>query len=72
MTSLKTCSVKDRLESQLIALNGKVDRLSPHWVADENARVEIQAQREILRTEITRHLKKGHEGKPCPFVQRFS
>jgi hypothetical protein len=72
MASAKTCPVKDSLVNQLIALNGKLNTLSPNVVRNEQKREEIQAQRESLYLEIKQHRKKGHEGKPCPFVEHFS
>jgi hypothetical protein len=71
MTSGKNCKVKDDLVNQLIALNGKLNTLSPGLLRGEQARAEVQEKRESLYVEIKLHRKKGHEGKPCPAVQRF-
>lgn len=70
MTSGKKCKVKDDLVDQLIALNNKVNTLSPHLVRSEQARAEVQERRESLYIEIKRHRAKGHEGKPCPAAFR--
>ena len=71
MKSGKKCPVKDDLVRQLVALNNKLNTLSPDLVHGEQAREEIQQQRESLYIEIKRHRAKGHDGKPCPAVQRF-
>jgi hypothetical protein len=60
------CQVKDELVSQLIALNNKLNLLSPDLVHGDEERAEVQQQRENLYAEIKRHSAKGHEGKPCP------
>ena len=71
MTSGKKCKVKDNLVNQLIALNNKLNTLSPHLLQGEKARAEVQERRESLYVEIKQHRAKGHEGKPCPAAQRF-
>jgi hypothetical protein len=71
MTSENQCQVKDDLVNQLIALNNKLNTLSPALLHSEQAREEVQQQRENLYVEIKRHRAKGHQGKPCPAVQRF-
>jgi hypothetical protein len=71
MTSEDHCQVKDDLVNQLIALNNKLNTLSPALLRSEQAREEVQQQRENLYVEIKRHRAKGHQGKPCPAVQRF-
>lgn len=71
MTWVKQCHVKDDLVNQLIALNDKLNTLSPALLHSEQAREEVQQQRENLYVEIKRHRVKGHQGKPCPAVQRF-
>jgi hypothetical protein len=71
MTSGYQCRVKDDLVNQLIALNNKLNTLSPALVHTEHAREEVQRQRENLYVEIKHHRAKGHQGKPCPAVQRF-
>jgi hypothetical protein len=63
--------VKDDLVNQLISLNSKLNTLSPNLLRSEQARAEVQERREILYVEIKRHRKNGHDGKPCPAVQRF-
>ena len=70
MTSGNKCNVKDDLVNQLIALNNKLNTLSPALLHSEQARAEVQERRESLYVEIKRHRAKGHEGKPCPAVQR--
>jgi hypothetical protein len=70
MTSENKCNVKDDLVNQLIALNNKLNTLSPGLLHSEQARAEVQERRESLYVEIKRHRAKGHEGKPCPAVQR--
>jgi hypothetical protein len=72
MTLGTTCPVKDDLVNQLSALNNKLNTLSPDLVHSEQEREEIQQRRELLYIEIKRHRAKGHEGKPCPAVQRLS
>jgi hypothetical protein len=69
MTSENECNVKDDLVNQLIALNNKLNTLSPALLHSGQARAKVQEQRESLYVEIKRHRAKGHEGKPCPAVQ---
>ena len=71
MTSGKKCRVKDDLVNQLIALNNKLNILSPDLLHSEQGRAEVQERRESLYVEIKRHRAKGHKGQPCPSVQRF-
>ncbi len=71
MTSGTQCQVKDDLVNQLIALNNKLNTLSPALLHTEQAREKVQQQRENLYVEIKRHRAKGHGGKPCPAAQRF-
>jgi hypothetical protein len=70
-TCLVSCHVKDELVSQLIALNNKLNMLSPELVHSDSERAEVQRQRESLYTEIKRHNAKGHAGKGCPAAQRW-
>jgi hypothetical protein len=72
MTSVNNCKVKDDLVNQLIALNDKLNNLSPALLHSQQARAEVQERRESLYAEIKRHRAKGHEGKPCPAAQRLS
>jgi hypothetical protein len=72
MTSGNKCYVKDDLVNQLIALNNKLNTLSPALLHSEQARAEVQERRESLYIEIKRHRAKGHEGKPCPAAQRLA
>jgi hypothetical protein len=59
--------VKDELVRQLIALNSKLNLLSPDLVHADKERAEVQQRRESLYAEIKHHRVKGHEGKPfCP------
>jgi hypothetical protein len=71
MASEPSCKVKDDLVNQLIALNGKLNTLSPSLLRSEQARAEVQERRESLYLEIKLHRKKGHDGKPCPAVQHL-
>ena len=71
MTSENECNVKDDLVNQLIALNDKLNTLSPALLRSEQARAKVQEQRESLYVEIKQHRAKGHEGKPCPAAQRL-
>jgi len=71
MTSENKCKVKDDLVNQLIALNNKLNTLSPALLHSQQARAEVQERRENLHVEIKRHRAKGHEGKPCPAVQHL-
>ena len=64
------CQVKDKLVSQLVALNNKLNLLSPDLVHGDKERAEVQQQRENLYTEIKHHRAKGHEGKPCPAAKQ--
>ena len=64
--------MKDNLVNQLIALNNKVNTLSPGLLHSEQARAEVEEKREGLYLEIKLHRKKGHDGKPCPAVQNIS
>jgi hypothetical protein len=60
------CQVKDELVSRLIALNNKLNLLSPDLVHGDKECAEVQERRESLYAEIKHHRAKGHEGKPCP------
>jgi hypothetical protein len=71
MTSQIKCNVKDDLVNLLMALNDKLNTLSPAWLHSEQARAEVQERRESLYVEINQHRAKGHEGKPCPAAQRL-
>jgi len=71
MTSGNKCKVKDDLVNQLIALNSKLNTLSPDLLHSEQGRAEVQEKRETLYAEIKRHRKTGHEGKHCPAVQHL-
>jgi hypothetical protein len=64
------CQVKDELVSQLVALNNKLNLLSPALVHGDKERAEVQQQREHLYAEIKHHRAKGHEGKPCPAAKK--
>jgi hypothetical protein len=66
------CEVKDDLVNQLIALNNKLNNLSPDLIHGDDERAEVQQQREALHTEIKRHKAKGHGGKPCPAARQLS
>ena len=63
---LMNCQVKDELVRELIALNNKLNLLSPDLVHGDKERAEVQQRRESLYAEIRHHRAKGHEGKPCP------
>jgi hypothetical protein len=72
MTWGNKCDVKDDLVNQLIALNNKLNTLSPALLHSEQARAEVQERRASLYVEIKRHRAKGHEeGRPCPAVQHL-
>ena len=64
------CQVKDELVNQLIALNNKLNTLSPDLVHGDEERAEVQERRESLYAEIKHHRAKGHEGKPCPAARQ--
>jgi hypothetical protein len=64
------CQVKDELVNQLIALNNKLNTLSPDLVHGDEERAEVQQRRESLYAEIKLHRAKGHEGKPCPAARQ--
>ena len=72
MTSGNKCKVKDELVNRLVALNNKLNSLSPAFLHSAGDRAEVQLQRESLHVEIKRHKAKGHDGKPCPAVQHLS
>jgi len=69
-TTGNKCEVKDDLVNQLVALNNKLNTLSPALLRSEQARAEVQEERQRLYVEIKRHRAKGHDGKPCPATQR--
>ena len=69
---LMNCLVKDELVNQLLALNNKLNTLSPELIHGDDERAEVQQQREVLYTEIKRHRAKGHEGGPCPAARQPS
>jgi len=71
MTSRNKCNVKDDLVNQLIALNNKLNTLSPALLHSEQARAQVQERRASLYVEIKRHRAKGHEGKRCPAVEHL-
>jgi hypothetical protein len=71
MASGNKCKVKDDLVNQVIALNNKLNTLSPAFLHAEQARAEVQERRETLYVEIKRHRAKGHEGRPCPAAQHL-
>jgi hypothetical protein len=48
MTSGNKCKVKDDLVNQLVALNSKLNTLSPSLLHGEQARAEVQERRENL------------------------
>ena len=60
------CQVKDELVNHLIALNNKLNLLSPDLVQSEEERAAVEEQRGNLYADIKRHRAKGHDGKPCP------
>src|SRR5215471_13141527 len=60
------CHIHDGLVQELSILNSKLNSLSPHWVRSEQAREEVQEQRETLQAELKEHRRKGHDGKRCP------
>jgi len=66
MKSENGCRVQADLVSELSALNGKLNTLSPHWVRSDKERDEIHKQRETLQAELKQHRAKGHDGKRCP------
>ena len=67
---LMNCQVKDELVRELIALNNKLNLLSPDLVHGDKERAEVQQRRESLYAEIKHHRAKGHEGKPCPAAKQ--
>lgn len=72
MASINKCKVKDDLVNEVVALNSKLNTLSPSFLHSEQARAAVQERRESLYIEIKRHRAKGHDGKPCPAAQRLS
>ena len=65
MTSGKNCKVKDDLVNQMIALNNRLNTLSPGLLRSEQARAEVQAKRETLYIEIKLHRKKDMKASPA-------
>jgi hypothetical protein len=61
-----SCDIKDELVKHLMALNQKLNLLSPDFVQSEQERVAVEEQRGALYADIKRHRAKGHDGKPCP------
>jgi hypothetical protein len=70
MASTNKCKVKDGLVNRLIALNNKVNTLSPALLSSEQARAAVQERRQELYVELKRHRAKGHSGKSCPAIER--
>ena len=68
MTSRNKCKLKDELLNRLITLNNKLNMLSAAWLPSEQARAQVQEQRQALFAEIKFHRAKGHDGKPCPAI----
>jgi hypothetical protein len=58
MRSEKNCEVKDNLVNQLIALNNKVNTLSPGLLHSEQARAEVEEKREGLYLGNQAHREK--------------
>jgi hypothetical protein len=71
MASGNKCKVKDDLVNEIIGLNSKLNTLSPTFLHSQQGRAAVQERRESLYVEIKRHRAKGHEGRPCPAVQRL-
>jgi len=71
MTTEIACRIKDALVDELQLLNNKLNMLSPKLLHSEEARALVQERREVLQLEIKQHGKSGHDGRPCPAVQRF-
>jgi hypothetical protein len=59
-----TCKVKDNRVNELVAVNSRLNTLSPSLLRSERGRAEVQERRESLYLEIKLHRKKGHGGKP--------
>ena len=72
MTGTITCKIKDALVQELLVLNNKLNTLSPDLLHSEEAQARVQERREALYIEIKQHRKTGHQGKPCPAVERFN
>ena len=70
MTVGNKCKVKDAVVNQLLALNNKLNTLSSALLRSEQERATVQERRESLYLELTQHIKRGHEGKPCPAARR--
>ena len=66
MTTENKCKIKDHLVSRLIALNDKLNTLSPTVLLGLQARAEVQQQRGTLYIELMEHRAKGHDGRACP------
>ena len=59
------CQVKDELVSRLVALNNKLNLLSPDLVHGDEERAEVQQQRENLYSEI-KHQGEGTRRQTVP------
>jgi hypothetical protein len=75
MTSGNKCKVKDELVNQLIALNDKLNTLSPALLHSEQARAEVQERRESLTSKLSGTGQKDTKANlvlppsGCPTVQ---
>src|SRR5438876_6211738 len=65
------CQVKDELVSRLIALNNKLNLLSPDLVHGDEERAEVQQQRENLYIEIKHHRAKDTKANRVQRQNRF-
>ena len=52
MALANKCKIKDRLVNRLIALNNKLNTLSPALLRGEQARAEVQELRQELYVDI--------------------
>jgi hypothetical protein len=67
---LMKCQVEDELVRRLIALNNKLNVLSPDLVHGDEERAEVQLERENLYAELKHLRAKEHDGKPCPAARQ--
>jgi hypothetical protein len=67
MTSGNKCKVKDDLVNQVIALNSKLNTLSPAFLHGEQARAEVQERRETLYIEIKKDTKANLVLRPSTY-----
>ena len=64
------CKAHAEMMDALVALNNKLNLLSPNRVSGREQVERVSERREELLVEIKHHRKKGHDGRPCPSAPR--